>query len=137
MYKDQKDPCGPVYVVIGDGGNVEGPYRNYMDERACPGLFFCLLFPYFHLSFYLFCARPGIDGGNVEGPCRNYMDELAHLPLARLNVNTWAESNRLALRLAATKGVGARGPVLGAPSSASFPAAVGTPLPYPPTLLRG
>ena len=26
------DTCGPMYVVIGDGGNIEGPYRNFVDE---------------------------------------------------------------------------------------------------------
>ena len=26
------DTCGPMYITIGDGGNVEGPYRNYVDE---------------------------------------------------------------------------------------------------------
>ncbi|KXZ54062.1 hypothetical protein GPECTOR_5g17 [Gonium pectorale] len=32
MYKYRPDTCGPIYVTIGDGGNVEGPYRNYVDE---------------------------------------------------------------------------------------------------------
>ena len=26
------DTCGPMYITIGDGGNIEGPYRNYVDE---------------------------------------------------------------------------------------------------------
>ena len=26
------DTCGPIHVVIGDGGNIEGPYRNFVDE---------------------------------------------------------------------------------------------------------
>ncbi|KXZ43141.1 hypothetical protein GPECTOR_100g13 [Gonium pectorale] len=34
MYKYQPDTCGPIYVTIGDGGNVEGPYRNYVDESV-------------------------------------------------------------------------------------------------------
>jgi hypothetical protein len=32
MYNYQKDSCGPVYLVVGDGGNVEGPYRNFVDD---------------------------------------------------------------------------------------------------------
>ena len=58
MYNYKPDPCGPVYITVGDGGNVatapvqaadrvhrsgasedlrgpfpkEGPYRNFMDE---------------------------------------------------------------------------------------------------------
>lgn len=28
------DACGPVYITIGDGGNVEGPYRNFVDEKV-------------------------------------------------------------------------------------------------------
>lgn len=35
----QQHTCGPIYVTIGDGGNVEGPYRNYVDgalRRRCP-----------------------------------------------------------------------------------------------------
>ncbi|KAG2423817.1 hypothetical protein HXX76_014977 [Chlamydomonas incerta] len=32
MYKYQPDTCGPIYITIGDGGNVEGPYRNFVDE---------------------------------------------------------------------------------------------------------
>ena len=27
MYKYKPDTCGPIYITIGDGGNVEGPYR--------------------------------------------------------------------------------------------------------------
>ena len=27
-----RNPCGPVYVVVGDGGNIEGPYRNFADD---------------------------------------------------------------------------------------------------------
>ena len=26
------DNCGPVYLTVGDGGNIEGPYRNFVDE---------------------------------------------------------------------------------------------------------
>ena len=32
MFNYQKDQCGPVYITIGDGGNVEGPYRNFVDD---------------------------------------------------------------------------------------------------------
>ena len=32
MFNYAKDQCGPVYITIGDGGNVEGPYRNYVDD---------------------------------------------------------------------------------------------------------
>ena len=32
MYNYQKDNCGPVYITIGDGGNVEGPYRSFVDD---------------------------------------------------------------------------------------------------------
>lgn len=35
-YNYTVDPCGPVYITIGDGGNFEGPYRNFMDEKL-PG----------------------------------------------------------------------------------------------------
>ncbi len=27
----QRDDCAPMYITIGDGGNIEGPYRNYVD----------------------------------------------------------------------------------------------------------
>ena len=26
----QLDTCGPMYLTVGDGGNVEGPYRNFV-----------------------------------------------------------------------------------------------------------
>jgi hypothetical protein len=26
------DTCAPAYIVIGDGGNVEGLYRNFVDD---------------------------------------------------------------------------------------------------------
>ncbi|KAG2485785.1 hypothetical protein HYH03_015496 [Edaphochlamys debaryana] len=32
MYKYKLDNCGPIYITIGDGGNVEGPYRNFVDD---------------------------------------------------------------------------------------------------------
>ncbi len=33
MYDYQPDMCGPMYVTIGDGGNLEGPYRSFIDEQ--------------------------------------------------------------------------------------------------------
>ena len=36
MYNYAKDSCGPVYLTMGDGGNVEGPYRNFVDDLV-PG----------------------------------------------------------------------------------------------------
>ncbi|KAJ9534344.1 hypothetical protein QJQ45_016038 [Haematococcus lacustris] len=32
VYNYERDTCAPIYVTVGDGGNVEGPYRNYVDE---------------------------------------------------------------------------------------------------------
>ncbi|GAX77671.1 hypothetical protein CEUSTIGMA_g5114.t1 [Chlamydomonas eustigma] len=32
MYQYSRNECGPVHVVIGDGGNIEGPYRNFVDQ---------------------------------------------------------------------------------------------------------
>ena len=32
MYNYQMNTCGPVYLLLGDGGNVEGPYRQFIDE---------------------------------------------------------------------------------------------------------
>ena len=29
VYQQQVDPCGPVHITIGDGGNVEGPYTPW------------------------------------------------------------------------------------------------------------
>merc|ERR1719379_2697066 len=31
MFKTALDPCGPIYVTIGDGGNQEGLYREWFD----------------------------------------------------------------------------------------------------------
>jgi len=34
--------CGPAYVAVGDGGNVEGVYRNFVDEvDPSLGKYFC------------------------------------------------------------------------------------------------
>lgn len=27
----ERDNCAPMYITIGDGGNIEGPYRNFVD----------------------------------------------------------------------------------------------------------
>lgn len=36
----QVDECGPVHITIGDGGNIEGLYKDYIDElQPQPG--FC------------------------------------------------------------------------------------------------
>ncbi|GAX77692.1 hypothetical protein CEUSTIGMA_g5135.t1 [Chlamydomonas eustigma] len=32
MYKYEEDTCGAVYITIGDGGNIEGPYRAFVDQ---------------------------------------------------------------------------------------------------------
>ena len=36
VYQYQRNDCGPVYVTIGDGGNIEGPYRDFVDDLV-PG----------------------------------------------------------------------------------------------------
>jgi hypothetical protein len=30
----QVDECGPVYLTVGDGGNIEGIYKDYVDRAA-------------------------------------------------------------------------------------------------------
>mmetsp|Transcript_4989 Transcript_4989/g.9209 ORF Transcript_4989/g.9209 Transcript_4989/m.9209 type:complete len:699 (-) Transcript_4989:168-2264(-) len=32
VYNYQPDICAPMYITIGDGGNVEGPYRDFVDQ---------------------------------------------------------------------------------------------------------
>ncbi|GAX82085.1 hypothetical protein CEUSTIGMA_g9513.t1 [Chlamydomonas eustigma] len=32
MYNYQEDTCGAVYITMGDGGNIEGPYRFFVDQ---------------------------------------------------------------------------------------------------------
>ena len=32
IYNYTINTCGPIHITIGDGGNVEGPYRNFVDE---------------------------------------------------------------------------------------------------------
>ncbi|PRW44351.1 purple acid phosphatase 23 isoform X1 [Chlorella sorokiniana] len=39
VYKYQKDVCGPQYTLIGDGGNVEGLYKTFIDTQ--PQADFC------------------------------------------------------------------------------------------------
>ena len=41
MYNYQRDDCGAIHVVIGDGGNIEGPYRNFVDD----------IFPYTNTTY--------------------------------------------------------------------------------------
>ncbi|KAL4420451.1 hypothetical protein ABPG75_010107 [Micractinium tetrahymenae] len=36
VYKYQPDPCGPMYTLIGDGGNIEGLYRTFIDAQPQP-----------------------------------------------------------------------------------------------------
>ena len=32
------DQCGPVHITMGDGGNVEGLYKTFVDQPGgCPG----------------------------------------------------------------------------------------------------
>ena len=44
MYKYSKDSCGPTYLTIGDGGNVEGPYR--CETAVCSIFADILLMPF-------------------------------------------------------------------------------------------
>ena len=32
----QLNPCGPIYLTLGDGGNIEGPYRRGVEEKIDP-----------------------------------------------------------------------------------------------------
>ena len=34
VYQNHTDPCGPVYLNLGDGGNREGPYLHWLRGRA-------------------------------------------------------------------------------------------------------
>ena len=36
MYQYQLNPCGPIYLTVGDGGNIEGPYRRGVEEMLDP-----------------------------------------------------------------------------------------------------
>nr|XP_051185819.1 probable purple acid phosphatase 20 [Lolium perenne] len=39
VYEDRDDPCGPVYVTIGDGGNREGLAEKYIDPQPKTSVF--------------------------------------------------------------------------------------------------
>jgi acid phosphatase type 7 len=39
VYNQKEDPCGPVHITIGDGGNREGLAKNYQDPPAAISLF--------------------------------------------------------------------------------------------------
>ncbi|KAE9590840.1 putative Acid phosphatase [Lupinus albus] len=39
VYKDKHDKCGPIYITIGDGGNVEGLATEYIDPKPKISLF--------------------------------------------------------------------------------------------------
>ncbi|GJN06983.1 hypothetical protein PR202_ga24767 [Eleusine coracana subsp. coracana] len=39
VYQGKSDPCGPVYVTIGDGGNREGLAKNYVDPAPAVSAF--------------------------------------------------------------------------------------------------
>ncbi|KAK3118406.1 hypothetical protein QOZ80_9BG0698590 [Eleusine coracana subsp. coracana] len=39
VYKGKPDPCGPVYVTIGDGGNREGLAKSYVDPAPAVSAF--------------------------------------------------------------------------------------------------
>ena len=41
LYKYALNPLGPVYLTLGDGGNIEGPYRSFVDDEYSPGVTFC------------------------------------------------------------------------------------------------
>ena len=41
MYNYALHPFGPVYITVGDGGNIEGPYRSFVDDVYSPGVTFC------------------------------------------------------------------------------------------------
>ena len=32
VYDAKQNACGPIYFTLGDGGNVEAPYRNFIDD---------------------------------------------------------------------------------------------------------
>ena len=36
VFQYQLNPCGPIYLTIGDGGNIEGPYRRGVEEKLDP-----------------------------------------------------------------------------------------------------
>jgi len=36
VYAFKPDTCGPIYMTVGDGGNLEGLYKQYVDEAPVP-----------------------------------------------------------------------------------------------------
>ena len=36
VYQYQNSNCGPIYLNVGDGGNLEGPYRRGVEEKLDP-----------------------------------------------------------------------------------------------------
>lgn len=36
VYAFQPDTCGPIYMTVGDGGNLEGLYKQYVDQAPVP-----------------------------------------------------------------------------------------------------
>ena len=98
VYNYMRDVCGPTYITVGDGGNIEGPYRDFVDDTypagstagnictqawgsknfaAAAGYETC---PYYQLtaqpptcpvvSFQP--AQPGTTAGSVPGPNGGY-----------------------------------------------------------------
>ncbi|KAJ4731234.1 Purple acid phosphatase [Rhynchospora pubera] len=39
VYNQKADPCGPVHITIGDGGNIEGLAKNYQSPQPAISLF--------------------------------------------------------------------------------------------------
>ncbi|EFJ42112.1 hypothetical protein VOLCADRAFT_77270 [Volvox carteri f. nagariensis] len=68
VYKYQKNTCGPIYVTVGDGGNLEGLYRDFVDDiSSSAGKPRCELFTASGLSpAALYYQNPG--GWSSSGP---------------------------------------------------------------------
>ena len=66
MYNYQKDNCGPVYITIGDGGNVEGPYRSFVDDIV-PGT---------NLTFCQAGFQSGINSNPFYAPSPGYQTQV-------------------------------------------------------------
>ncbi|GLI71506.1 hypothetical protein VaNZ11_016727 [Volvox africanus] len=41
VYKYRRDNCAPIYVTVGDGGNIEGLYRNFVDGISSTKATYC------------------------------------------------------------------------------------------------
>ncbi|PSC76955.1 purple acid phosphatase 15 isoform X2 [Micractinium conductrix] len=50
VYRYRRDDCGPVYTLIGDGGNVEGLYKDFIDAQPQPA--FCADSALYQLPVY-------------------------------------------------------------------------------------